>query len=319
MPETQNSEISPYFKKLVIPGPESHKGQNGKLLIIGGSELFHAASRWSLEIAAKIVDMVFYSSIPSNNTLVQQAKGEFWNGIVVDRDDMELYLQEADCILIGPGMTRTEDTEKMTNSLLKKYPKKKWVIDAGALQMVDPRLITESCIVTPHKQEFMKLIERVEPVLVEERATTSPEDPTLLSVQLGELKWQLHYGTLLGNVGWFWKKEMGEAALYKALSQALHNATIVQKSHIDTVVKEDVLLEIEGGNGGMAKGGTGDVLAGLIAAFFCTNDAMTSAVIGSYINKKAGDDLYKDVGPNFSSTDLVNQIPKTLWSELHAS
>jgi len=317
----QNSKeiIHRALQKLVLPGPESHKGQNGKLLIIGGSELFHAASRWSLEVAAKFVDMVFYSSIPSNNELVQQAKGEFWNGIVIDRDDMELYLQEADCVLIGPGMTRTEDTEKLTNKLLKKYSDKKWVIDAGALQMIDPRLITEQCIVTPHKQEFEKLVEKVEPVLVEERATTDPNDPAVLNVEIGSGNWQLHFGSLIGNTGWFLKSQMPEEELYKTFSEAIHGATIVQKSHVDTVANQHFYTQVEGGNGGMAKGGTGDVLAGLIAAIYCCNDVETAAVLGSYINKKAGDELYKEVGPNFSSTDLVNQIPKTLWSELQSN
>lgn len=318
MPEHSNPLIQAALKNLVLPGPESHKGQNGKLLIIGGSELFHAASRWSLEVAAKFVDMVFYSSIPSNNELVQQAKGEFWNGIVVDRDDMELYLQEADCILIGPGMTRTEDTEKMTNALLKKYPKKKWVIDAGALQMIDPRLITETCIITPHRQEFEKLVERVEPMLVEERATTDSQNPALLNVELGAGKWQLHFGSLIGNTGWFLKTNMSDEALYKTFSLAIHGATIVQKSHVDSVANEHFFTHIEGGNGGMAKGGTGDVLAGLIAAIYSTNDAQTAAIIGSYINKKAGDSLYKTVGPNFSSNDLINEIPIVLWEELQS-
>lgn len=318
MTEHTPSHITPYLQQLYLPGPDSHKGQNGKLLIIGGSELFHAASRWSLEVAAKFVDMVFYSSIPSNNQLVQQAKGEFWNGIVVDRDDMELYLQEADCVLIGPGMTRTEDTQKMVNALLTKYPDKKWVIDAGALQMVDPRLITEKCIVTPHRQEFEKLLERVEPALVEKYAVVDTQDPTILHIQLGEMKWDIHFGSLLGNTGWFWKKDVPEEELYKVFSVALHDATIVQKSKVDTVVKGDVLEHISGGNGGMTKGGTGDVLAGLIAALYCKNDALTSSVVGSYMNKKAGDSLYTVVGPNFSAGDLINEIPKILWDALQS-
>ena len=173
--------IAHYFKKIKLPEPNSHKGQNGKLLIIGGSELFHAASKWSLDIASKFVDMVFYSSVPENNELIRQAKGEFWNGIVVKREDLEDYLQEADCILIGPGMERTSEsgkwkveseglsadewnyhTEKIVNYLLKKYPTKKWVIDAGALQMVEPELLNKNCIITPHAKELERLLQKHE-------------------------------------------------------------------------------------------------------------------------------------------------------------
>ena len=60
--------------KLYIPAEDSHKGQNGKLLIIGGSHLFHAASLWALKVASRIVDMVFYSSVPENNELVMKMK-----------------------------------------------------------------------------------------------------------------------------------------------------------------------------------------------------------------------------------------------------
>src|SRR5579864_8248940 len=98
------------LKKLYIPPPDSHKGQNGKLLIIGGSHLFHAASLWALNIASRVVDMLFYSSVPENNQIVQELKKEFRNGIVVPRTEIENYAQEADCILIGPGMVRTDSS-----------------------------------------------------------------------------------------------------------------------------------------------------------------------------------------------------------------
>ena len=96
------------IQDVYVPGPASHKGQNGKLLLVGGSHLFHAASLWALTIASRIVDMVFYASVPENNDIVQQAKAEFRNGIVVRRENLDDYAVEADCMLIGPGMVRGE-------------------------------------------------------------------------------------------------------------------------------------------------------------------------------------------------------------------
>ena len=112
-----------FLKKLYLPPEESHKGQNGKLLIIGGSQLFHAASKWSLDIASKIVDMVFYSSVPINNKIftkflktekkqIEEAKTNFWNGIVVEQKNVHHYIEEADAILIGPGMERNKKNRK---------------------------------------------------------------------------------------------------------------------------------------------------------------------------------------------------------------
>lgn len=256
-------DITSYLQKLTLPDPASHKGQNGKLLIIGGSELFHAASKWSLDVASTFVDMVFYSSVPSNNDLIKEAKGEFWNGIVVPREDVEDYIEEADCILIGPGMTRSTETEEITNHLLRKYPTKKWVLDAGALQMVDPQLLNEKCIITPHHQELEMVLAKIERQHLIKRGVT-----------------------------------------------------ILLKGQVDTIIHGDQEIKITGGNAGMTKGGTGDVLAGLVAALYCTHKALTSAVVASYLNKKAGEHLWQSVGPYFNASDLVGAIPKVLWEEL---
>ena len=130
------------LKNLYRPAVDSHKGQNGKLLIIGGSKLFHSASIWAAEVASRIVDMVFYSSIDENNEIV---KGKFQNGIVVPRNKLDHYIEDADAILIGPGLPREEgveegddDTKELTENLLKKYPDKKWVVDGGSLQVIKP-------------------------------------------------------------------------------------------------------------------------------------------------------------------------------------
>ena len=129
------------IKSVYLPPPTSHKGQNGRLLVIGGSRLFHAASLWALTVASRIVDLVHYSSVPENNELVTRAKAEFRNGIVVRREDLDSYIEEDDAVLIGPGMLREEETKKITDTLLSKYPHKQWVIDAGALQMLEVSLI----------------------------------------------------------------------------------------------------------------------------------------------------------------------------------
>src|SRR5258708_3411836 len=182
-------DIHPYLQKLQLPAPESHKGQNGKLLIVGGSQLFHAASKWSLDIASKFVDMVFYASIPSNNELIQEAKGQFWNGIVIPQTEIENYIQEADCVLIGPGMERTAETEQVINSLLTKYADKKWVIDAGALQMMDIRLLTERWVITPHKVEWQQVQEKVVDAASKEmlgKATVVIKGPVDLILHAGQ-------------------------------------------------------------------------------------------------------------------------------------
>jgi hydroxyethylthiazole kinase-like uncharacterized protein yjeF len=269
------------LKQLTLPEPDSHKGQNGKLMIIGGSHLFHAASLWALQIATRVVDMVFYSSVVENNQLVHQLKKEFRGGIVVPREQIDAYIAEADAVLIGPGMMRSEVTIQheiktlseidliedegiqsyyLTEYLLKKYPKKKWVIDAGALQMIEPAWLLPlqgKVVLTPHPQEFSRV---------------------------------------------FGQADVSEIA-------KKYHCTILLKGEKDVLCSETQCLEIAGGNAGMTKGGTGDILAGLIAALACTNDLFFAAAAGSYLNKKAGESLYQRVGYYFNASDLANEIP----------
>lgn len=268
----QSQKYHSYFSQLKLPKKDSHKGQNGKLILIGGSELFHAASKWSLDVASKLVDMVFYSSVSSNNELIQSAKQEFWNGIVIPREQLESYIQEADCILIGPGMERNQETKQLVDALLSKYGQKKWVIDAGALQMVDPLLLGKTHIITPHTKEMSDL-----------------------------------------------QRKMAQAGS----SLDAQQVTVLLKGKQDTVSwtentgnNERRSIQISGGNEGMTKGGTGDVLAGLVAGLYCLNEPQVAAVVGSVVNKEAGDELYQAVGPFFNASDLVAQVPKTLWQKL---
>ena len=302
-----------YLKNLYLLSKDSHKGQNGKLLIIGGSHLFHSASLWSLKVASRIVDLVHYSSVEENNKIVQKLKEEFRDGIVVPRAEIESYIEEDDCILIGPGMVRTEtsnakaqsaswrtnpqlksqslkDIEKigdegvqtyyLTKYLLLKYPKKKWVIDAGALQMMEPEWIPENAILTPHHREFELLKSKIQ------NSNFKPNP-----------KFKFQNKQIEEQVKMFAKE-------YKCV--------VLLKGEKDIVASKDQLEIIEGGNSGMTKGGTGDVLAGLVAALYCKNDAFTSAVAASIINKKAGEDVYQKMGFWFNASDLADQIPQTM-------
>jgi len=268
------------LKKIYIPSSSSHKGQNGKLMVIGGSKLFHAASLWSLKIASRIVDMVFYSSIPQNNEIVQKEKEEFRDGIIVPREKIGEYINESDCILIGPGLPREDgeeeeddNTKSLSENLLKKYPSKKWVIDGGSLQTIDPKYIPENAILTPHKKEFEKLF----------------------SIKLNIEEYE-KTAQIVNN---FAKK-------YKCI--------ILLKGEVDIVSDGNKTVLVKGGNAGMTKGGTGDVLAGLIASLYCKNEAFLATLIGSYVNKKAGESLSRKVGFYFNASDLIDEIPRTINS-----
>jgi NAD(P)H-hydrate epimerase len=276
--KTSDIELTKKFiKQLNIPNSDSHKGQNGKLLIIGGSSLFHAASLWAAEMSSHIVDMVHYSSTEENDQIFINLKSKFTNGIVIHQKDLFDYASEDDCILIGPGMLRGDSDEaKYTRDITKKmidsFPNKKFVFDAGALQMMDPEWLLKlktKPIITPHSQEFEKMF-------------------NLPATSQSVLEISHRYQTI-----------------------------VLMKNITDYISDGEQSFEIVGGNPGLTKGGTGDVLAGLIASLNTKNNQLTSSITGSILLKKASEELGQTVNNWYNTEDLIKQIPKTLQGFYH--
>ena len=272
------------IKKLQLIKPHSHKGENGKVLVIGGSTLFHSASIWAAELLAHFVDLVFYYS-PAliNRKILLQSKKKFKNGIIICYEELEDYVQEADVILLGTGMKRQiknkqEDyegklTHKLTNDLLKKYPKKKFVLDAGALQELELKNIKPQHILTPHRGEFNKLFPKYE--------------QTKISKEIFNKVLQEYPATYL-----------------------LKNKGI---DYVFSVKSNNSLQKVIGGNSGLIKGGTGDLLAALTTALYVKNNPVLVATCASYVLKQSSQALYKIQGPYYTTTELLTQIPKIFW------
>ena len=164
------------LKKLYQPEHDSSGEDNGQVTIIGGSKLFHGAPLLSVKVASRIVDMVFFASPePSLGPVAERIKSNLFSFIWVPWDEVEEYVAKSDAALIGPGFMRFESetqnqqnkeikssdldaegkkTKKITEKLLKNFPNKKWVIDAGSLQVMEPEWIPEKAVLTPNPKEF---------------------------------------------------------------------------------------------------------------------------------------------------------------------
>ena len=264
----QHLDLTPYLSQIKLPATHNKKGDNGRVLVIGGSRLFHAAAFWSASMASLLVDMVHFTSpVLENNELMRvRAKAKFWDGIVVPYEEVAHYLEEDDAILIGPGMERGEETRRIVNQLLSQYPDKKWIVDGGALQEVDPTLLNEHMIITPNHKELQ-----------------------LLKSKISNSKLQIM-----------------STVLAKGETDTITPSLTASRSHGFTD------LRITGGSPGLTKGGTGDVLAGLVLGLSAKSVAFASCVVSSYCLKAASESIANRVGSFFSPTDLITRIPSTL-------
>jgi len=161
------------LKKLFKKDVNSSKGDNGQVTIIGGSKLFHGAPLLALTTASRIVDMVFFASPdPTVGEVASQIKSELLSFIWIPWEETENYIEKSDAVLIGPGFMRYGKgdegnvTREITKKFLTKFPKKKWVVDAGSLQTLDLTLIPPQAILTPNQKEYEMLFENLDPKIV---------------------------------------------------------------------------------------------------------------------------------------------------------
>jgi hydroxyethylthiazole kinase-like uncharacterized protein yjeF len=293
--------VRDFFKKFNLPKENSHKGQNGKVLIIGGSSLFHAASLWAAEVASHFVDIVHYCSTKENQKIFLNLKTKFRNGIIVSKKDLIDYVKEDDAILVGPGMVRDNNlklkmkneklriknkneliqikdealyTYLITKFLIENFSQKKFVFDAGALQMMEKEWLLKlktPAIITPHQKEFERLF--------------------------GEKIFDLDFEKKVEIVKKYAKK-------YKII--------ILLKAIKDIVSDGEKTYVVEGGNQGLTKGGSGDVLAGLVVGFYAKNKALESTVFASILLKKTADVLFLEKGYWYNINNLIEAVPLVL-------
>ncbi|WP_458188300.1 NAD(P)H-hydrate dehydratase [Haladaptatus sp. NG-WS-4] len=90
---------------------------------------------------------------------------------------------------------------------------------------------------------------------------------------------------------------------------------VLAKGATDVISDGERTRIVRTGNTGMKVGGTGDVLAGIVAGLFGTADAFDAACVGSYVNGRAGDLLYDEHGEGLLASDLLETVPTAIWGD----
>ncbi len=257
---------------LVHRKQDAHKGNSGRVLVIGGGAYYGApalAAMAALRTGADIVTVAVPENVSdtvasfSPDLIVVPLTGNMISpaNISVLKD----LIGSHDVTVIGPGLGRHKDTLDAVAQIIPLC--KKAVIDADGLFNLDlPVKSDGSFILTPHSVEFSRL-----------SAIRLPQD-------LNEKK-----------------------KIVKQFSKEKDVITVL-KGKTDIISDGQSIRFNRTGNAGMTVGGTGDVLTGITGALFTVNNAMDAASCAVFINGAAGDLAFEEKGFGLLATDIIERI-----------
>ncbi len=264
----------------------SHKGDNGRVLIVGGGPFFgaptlaalaslHAGADWVTIAAPKSVSSIISSLSP--NLIVQPLS----SAILVEKDVpvVSNLIKKHDVVVIGMGLGAEEETKMATGMIIEDEANKKAVVDADGFYGLHLPLEGEDklVIVTPHAGEFAKMEIGGGSVKV------PPED-------------------------------LMEERIKCVSDFSMQNKVVTLMKGPTDVVSDGVRVKInKRGNAGMTVGGTGDVLAGVTGAFFAiATDPFKAATAAAFVNGAAGDSAFDAKGYGLLATDVIGDIPRVI-------
>lgn len=259
---------------------EGHKGDSGKILVIGGGPYSGApalAGLAALKAGADLVTVAVPVSVAkivasySPDLIVRKLSSN-----VLCPDDLSILMDlinSHDVVVMGMGLGRAAETLEAVRKILPFC--RKAVLDADALAALSGVIfesLAGNCelIVTPHAGELSLLRNMETPEKIESRIKAARE----------------------------FSEEKGAVTLLKG--------------KVDIISDGKQTLLNRTGNAGMTVGGTGDVLAGLTGSLFSRNPAFLAAACATYINGAAGDLAFEKAGNGLLATDVIEKIPEVI-------
>jgi len=275
--------LSASIVKKFIPArkSKSRKGDNGIVLVVGGSYIYHGAPILSSLAALRCGTDLVYTSVPKINVASTRASSP--NLIVIPLVDQKLTRgavnklvgalpRNLDSATIGMGLAIQDKNALLllVKSLLDRDVRLS--LDASALiPEVVPHLANKNVVVTPHAGEFKRL-----------------------------------FGDIPSN-------SKNERIKLVEKNAKKHGITVLLKGAVDVVSNGTTTYLYEKKIPAMTVGGTGDVLSGLVAGMLSKNrNALESAAAATFINGLAGKAVQKKLGLHMTSMDLLDEIPSVM-------
>ncbi|RZN36946.1 MAG: NAD(P)H-hydrate dehydratase [Methanophagales archaeon ANME-1-THS] len=315
IPEGLERLAGPGDVRLVLKrDPRSHKGDNGRVLIVGGGPFFGAPALAALAALRAGADWVTIAAPQSVSALIASFSPNLivhpLSSEILVEEDVPVVLNlitEHDVVVIGMGLGAAEETKRATKLIIEAEASKKVVVDAdgffglylplqtkplqglrgqrGGAPLFRKSLIKNASqedklvIVTPHAGEFAKMQIGGEGLNV----VVPPED------------------------------RMEERIDFVSDFSRQNNVVTLLKGQTDIIADGTRVKLNRTGNAGMTVGGTGDVLAGITGAFFAiSSDPFKAATAAAFVNGTAGDLAFNEKGYGLLATDLIETIPRVI-------
>lgn len=260
---------------------ESHKGTYGKVLCVAGSSRFRGAAALCTEGALRsgcgivtlaTVEPVFASVQPRMPEAIliscrqadrQNEKGEWFGGI--DSAESAKLRAELDngynALVIGPGMGNTDDTALLTERL---------VTDTSSIAVLDADALNSLARKKSHSLHLTQL------------PHAAYGGSLIITPHPGEL------ARLCGCTISHIKQSPAEIAVLYAIK---NNCIVVLKEHRTIIATPDGhIYRNTSGNSGLARGGSGDILAGMIGSLAAQGlSAEDAAICGVWLHGRAAE------------------------------
>ncbi len=266
---------------------DSHKGSYGRVLVVGGSLGMAGAPGLTGMAALRAGAGLVYVAVPRviQATVAGYEPSYLTIGLEDDpngematlaRHTIRDRAESMDVLAIGPGMNHTDDTHDLVAWIYREVDKPT-VLDAGAL-----RYLSQTEMITRQTAGHRIL-------------TPHPGEFALLT-ERSVAEVQAH------------RRELAAAYAQR------YGVIVVLKGH-NTVITDGQRLAINPtGNPGLATGGTGDVLTGMIAALVAQGlEPFEAARLGVYLHGLAGDLAAAELGQHgLIATDLLRFLPPAI-------
>ncbi|CAK8683367.1 ATP-dependent (S)-NAD(P)H-hydrate dehydratase-like [Clavelina lepadiformis] len=282
---------------------DSHKGQAGRIGIIGGSEEYTGAPYFSGISALKVgADLSHVFCMKEASPIIKSYSPELIVHPLLNSGNpveaIKEWLPRLHSVVIGPGLGRLQSVLDVVKSLIADLRARSIpiVIDADGLFLVaqDPSIIKgyHKAILTPNAVEFKRLCDVF--------GIKSEGTPHMGVAQLAV------------------KKTI-------ALSNAMEGVTILHKGKYDIIAFGDEVTIVEEESSPRRCGGQGDLLSGAAGVFTYWSHQRHDSTIAptlvagyaaSILTKRCGHLAFKKYGRSTTTTDLINEINPTFNSLL---